>query len=117
MVKKIKAPAPVDPAYRVCTCGTCQWKVAAPTYDALLGAGWSGCAGKVKQDDKGVAWAFVCATCAKRYPKNLCKMPGGAKFFRSLPAAPPSPFPCIGVEGHETSHPEVEVVPLREVMS
>ena len=106
MVMKLKAPPPKEPLFRQVTCQTCQWIVAAGTWEALLNAGWSGCKGKVKETDKHLVWAFVCKTCARKYPNSLGKMPNIARIFRSLPAAPENPFPCIGVEGHETSRPE-----------
>lgn len=121
MVMKLKAPPAKEPLFRIVRCGQCQWTVAAATYQALLGAGWQGCSGKIKETDKRLVWCWICKTCAgrvaKTHPKFLGMMPGGAKFFRSLPAAPESPYPCVGVEGHETSRPEVEETPPIEVMS
>lgn len=116
MVTKLRGTPAKEPPFRAVVCGTCKWTVAAASYDALLGAGWSGCAGKMKETDKRWVFAFICKTCAKKYPARLCKMPNGKRYFKTLPSAPENPFPCVGVEGHETSRPENEDAPVVGVL-
>jgi len=103
MVMKLKAKEHLKKKniIRQVQCGICGWIVAAPTLAALFGAGWyTGC--------ENEAWAFLCQTCVDKHPQLVKDMNHSENVFRSLPAAPSNPIPCIGCvgDGHVFSRPE-----------
>ena len=104
MVKKLKTHGPSPHkrgVVRVVQCGACGWLVACRSLADLLGAGWE------MAQERG-AWGFCCRTCAQEHPDRMGWTADAEQYFRSLPAAPPNPFPLIGGEGEkhaDTSRP------------